>query len=231
MALNEDKIKNVIKTLSERSKKQNNEYIIFGNLYVYVRDNLPSHVDLEEVFQFIYARVPQHLFSEVDAIYVGNFEELQEREIQSIYKDGAIYVTNLQSNLMDMVEDIIHELAHSLEGPYGMTIYGDGQVNSEFIGKRIRLRDLLSSSGYDINSANFENPEFDNNFDTYLHKEVGYPILTSLTFGLFNNAYAATSLREYLASGFEEYILGDRDLISTISPALFNKIQEIVLDG
>ena len=135
MALNEDKIENVIKTLLERTKKQNNEYLLFGNLYVYVRDNLPSHVNLEEVFQFIYARIPQHLFSEVDAVYVGDFEELREREVQSIYKDGAIYVTNMQSNLMDMVEDVIHELAHSLEGPYGMIIYADQQVDSEFTGK------------------------------------------------------------------------------------------------
>ena len=67
MALNEDKIENVIKTLLERSKKQNNEYLLFGNLYVYIRDNLPGHIELEEVFQFIYSRVPQHLFAEIDA--------------------------------------------------------------------------------------------------------------------------------------------------------------------
>ena len=231
MALNEDKIENVIKTLLERSKKQNNEYLLFGNLYVYIRDNLPGHIELEEVFQFIYSRIPQHLFSEIDAIYIGDFEELQDREVQSIYKDGAIYITNLQSDLMDMVEDIIHELAHSLEGPYGMVIYADGQVNAEFVGKRIRLRDLLAASGRKVEGINFEDSEFDNDFDIYLHKEIGYPVLTSLTFGLFNNAYAVTSLREYFASGFEEYIFGDRELIRTISPMLFNKIQEIVLDG
>lgn len=231
MALEEDKVENVIKTLLEKSRSQNSEYLIFGNLYVYIRDSLPSHVNLEEVFDIIYSRTPPHLFSEIDAIYVGNFDELEEREVQSVYKDGAIYVTNSQSNVMDMVEDIVHELAHSLEGPYGMMIYGDGQVTSEFIGKRIRLRDLLSASGHPVDDANFENPEFNNNFDSYLYKEIGYPILTSLTYGLFNNPYAPTSLREYFASGFEEYILGDRELIKTISPKLFNKIQEIVLDG
>jgi len=230
MALNEDKIENVIRNLLERSRKQNNEYLLFGNLYVYVRDNLPGHIDLEEVFQFIYSKVPQHLFSEIDAIYVGNFEELQDRQIQSMYKDGAIYVTNLQSNLMDMVEDIIHELAHSLEEPYGMIVYADGQVGSEFVGKRTRLRDLLSARGYNVESINFENSEFDKAFDTYLHKDIGYPVLTNLTLGLFNSPYAATSLREYFATGSEEYILGDRELIRNISAALFTKIQEIVFD-
>jgi len=230
MAVNEDKVENVIRNLLESSRKQNNEYLLFGNLYVYIRDNLPGHIDLEEVFQFIYSKVPRHLFSEIDAIYVRNFEELQDRQVQSIYKDGAIYVTNLQSSLMDMVEDIIHELAHSLEGPYGMTIYADGQVDSEFVGKRIRLRDILSAGGYNVENINFENSEFDKAFDAYLHKDVGYPVLTNLTLGLFNNPYAATSLREYFASGFEEYILGDRELIRNISAALFTKIQEIVFD-
>ena len=231
MALDEDKVENVIKNLLEQSRKQNNEYLVFGNLYVYARDNLPSDVSLEEVFEIIYSRMPQHLFTEIDAIYVGNFEELQDREVQSVYKDGAIYVTNLQSNVMDMVEDIVHEVAHSLESPYGMIIYGDGLVSTEFTGKRVRLRDLLAASGQNVESVNFKNNEFDQTFDSYLHKEVGYPVLTSLTYGLFNNPYAATSLREYFASGFEEYVLGDRELIKTISPILFDKIQEIVLDG
>ena len=77
----------------------------------------------------------------------------------------------------------------------------------------------------------FENPEFDKDFDEYLHKEVGYPVLINLTLGLYNSPYAATSLKEYWASGFEEYILGDRGIIKSISPILFEKIEEIVLDG
>jgi hypothetical protein len=231
MALNEDKVENVIKTLLERSRKQNNEYILFGNLYVYVRDSLPEGFDLEGVFEYIYSKMPQHLFSEVDAVYIGNFEELQDRQVQSIYKDGAIYVTNSQSNSMDMIEDIIHELSHSIEEPYGMLIYGDNQINSEFIGKRIRLRDLLAGNGFQIEGINFEESEFDKDFDLYLYETIGYPILINLTAGLFNNPYAATSLREYFASGFEEYILGDKNLLKSVSPALFNKIQEIILNG
>ena len=231
MDLNEDKVENIIRTLLERSKKQGNEYLLFGNVYVYIRDNLPETVDLEEAFQLIYSRVPQHLFSELEAVYIGNFEELQDRQVQSIYKNGTIYVTNLQSNTMDMVEDIVHELSHSLEEPYGMLIYGDSQINLEFIGKRRRLKGLLEGNGFETGNVDFENSEFDKDFDTYLYKEIGYPLLINLTLGLYNSPYAATSLKEYWASGFEEYILGDREMIKSISPMLFEKIEEIVLDG
>jgi len=231
MGSNESKMENVIRTLLENSRKQGNEYFLFGNVYVYVRDNLPENVSLEEAFQFIYSKIPQHLFSEVEAVYVGDFDELRERQVQSVYKDGTIYVTNMQSNTMDMIEDIVHELSHSLEEPYGMFIYGDARISSEFIGKRIRLRDILEGYDFETDKMDFENPEFDKDFDEYLHKEVGYPVLINLTLGLYNSPYAATSLREYWASGFEEYILGDRETIKSISPVLFEKIEEIVLDG
>ena len=231
MALSDDNVKNIIKTLSEKSYKQNGQYTLFGNTYIYVRDPLPENVDIEEVVQFLYSKMPQHLFSEVDAVYVGNFEELQDRQIQAMYRDGAIYCTNLQSNEEDMIDDLVHEIAHSLEQPYGMELYSDGMMELEFIGKRRRLKDLLEANGFEVEHINFSNPEYDEQFDMYLYQEIGYPILESITFGLFTNPYAATSLREYYASGFEQFILSDRELLKTISPVLFIKIQEIVLDG
>ena len=231
MALSDDNVKNIIKTISEKSYKQNGQYTLFGNTYIYVRDPLPENVDIEEVVQFLYSKMPQHLFSEVDAVYVGNFEELQDRQIQAMYRDCAIYCTNLQSNEEDMIDDLVHEIAHSLEQPYGMELYSDGMMELEFIGKRRRLKDLLEANGFEVEHINFSNPEYDEQFDMYLYQEIGYPILESITFGLFTNPYAATSLREYYASGFEQFILSDRELLKTISPVLFIKIQEIVLDG
>ena len=59
----------------------------------------------------------------------------------------------------------------------------------------------------------------------FLYADVGYPLLTSLTMGLFISPYAATSLREYFARGFEEYYIGDRKYLTNISPVLYNKIE------
>jgi len=48
--------------------------------------------------------------------------------------------------------------------------------------------------------------------------------------GLFPNAYSPTSIREYFASGFEEYFLGDRNYLKKVSPVLYRKIKEILKD-
>jgi len=46
--------------------------------------------------------------------------------------------------------------------------------------------------------------------------------------GLFVSPYAATSLREYFAIGFEEYHLKDRVYLKKISPKLYFKIEELL---
>jgi hypothetical protein len=45
---------------------------------------------------------------------------------------------------------------------------------------------------------------------------------------LFYSPYAITSLREYWANGFENYLLGDKLALRDLSPVLFNKVTEIL---
>ena len=71
------------------------------------------------------------------------------------------------------------------------------------------------------------NTEYNETFDNFLYKEVGYSKLGSAVMGLFVSPYAATSLEEYWAVGFEDYFVGDREYLKKISPQLFNKIKEI----
>ena len=74
----------------------------------------------------------------------------------------------------------------------------------------------------------FYDPEYSAELDLYLYKEIGYENLASLTNGLFNSPYAATSIREYFANGFEEYFLGRREYLPKVSPQLFIKIEKII---
>ena len=75
-------------------------------------------------------------------------------------------------------------------------------------------------------SYDFEDVEYDEEFDAFLYKEVGYVKLNNLVNGLFVSSYAVTSLKEYWAVGFEDYFIGDRDYLKTISPILFRKIED-----
>lgn len=59
--------------------------------------------------------------------------------------------------------------------------------------------------------------EYNKGIDNYLHKEVGYDIINQLCVGIFPSAYAATSIREYFARGFEEYFIGDRENLKILA--------------
>ena len=76
----------------------------------------------------------------------------------------------------------------------------------------------------------FANTEYDIKFDEFLYKKVGYSTLESHINGLFVSPYAVTCLREYWATGFEEYFLGDREYLKKISPRLYKKIEGVIND-
>jgi Mlc titration factor MtfA (ptsG expression regulator) len=129
-----------------------------------------------------------------------------------------------------MLENFIHEAAHALESDYGMFIYDDSLIQ-EFKGKRNRLYHLISAEGYHINPQLYKFTEYNEKFDNFLANEVGYPVLLSLTMGLFISPYGATSIREYFANGFEKYFLGNPRAVRDISPILYRKIEEIINDN
>ena len=82
------------------------------------------------------------------------FEEFEDRDINAMFKDGAIYVSNEQDDVEDMVDDIVHEIAHSLETPYGGLIYGDKKIEKEYSHKRIKLYEILESEGLNPDKKN-----------------------------------------------------------------------------
>ncbi len=208
------------KNLSERKEEH-----IFGDIMVYIVDPLPENVNLRKVLSRIEHLIPQHFVSAVDTIYIEHLEEFDKRSVNAVYKNGAIYVSNIQDNDIDMADDIVHEIAHSVETLFREQIYLDNAVKEEFLGKRKRLLDLLEQEGYNEYITAFNNANYSRAFDEYLHQTVGYPLLRTLTQGLFLSPYSVTSLREYFAIGFEEYFLKDRSYLKKVSPQLYNKIE------
>jgi hypothetical protein len=194
---------------------------------VYIKDRLPQDIDPDFVFNYISARIPFHLARNVDIIYIGQFPEMKEREINAYYEDGAIYVTNQQEEDIDMIDDIIHELAHAVEKSHEQLIYGTGALQGEFKAKRrnleLRLKEI-SSVPEDFTS----NIEYTKEIDEYLYKNIGYDVLNQLVVNIFVSAYAATSVSEYFARGFEEYFIGNKGNLRDLSPVLYKIIDELV---
>lgn len=199
---------------------------------IFVQEPLPSEIDLNMVLQTVESVLPQKFIETVglEMIMIGQFPELVEREIQSMWKEGTVYVTNEQSSNEDMIDDLVHEIAHAVEDTYGFELYADDLIEQEFLLKRRHLYDILSAHGYTVPSHLFMSIAYSKEFDEFLHKEVGYEKLNFLTMGLFVSAYAATSVREYFASGFEEYFLpeGDRASLMQMSPTLYQKIEQLM---
>jgi hypothetical protein len=227
--------RNYIKKQQAKLLERSDFYTPSG-LHVYFKE--PFHnkeVDIEAAIAKLESSIPHHLLSEMEMIIVGWFDEFDEREINAFYKDGALYISNLQTDTQDLYDDIIHEVAHSIEVPHGYVIYGDEKLKKEFLNKREHLHDLLWSMGFKAPKSFFGNIEFNKEFDEFLHKKVGYEKLARVMSGLFVNPYAATSLREYFATGFTDFYLNDdHKYLSTISPELYKKLymiqQEEALD-
>jgi len=194
---------------------------------VYIKDRLPEDIDPEFVFNYISARVPFHLTTGIDIIYVGQFPEMKKRDINAFYEDGAIYVTNFQDDEMDMIDDVIHELAHAVERNNEHVVYASGKLQSEFKAKRRNLYTIIQDM-YEIPEDFLDNIEYSKEIDYFLYKTIGYDILNQMVANIFVSGYAATSVNEYFARGFEEYFIGDRESLKKMSPVLYRIIEILV---
>jgi len=201
--------------------KKTQEYRIHGQIPIVIKDPIFSdEVNIAEFVEKIEKKIPRHLLGNIEIVYIGEFPNLKGRN--AIYADDAIYISNKEPTTHDMLEDVIHEIAHSIESRYGSFIYGDQKLRDEFIGKRAKLKAILDAHEYQIPEKYYLNFEYSEAFDEFLSDTVGYPILLTLTMGLFASPYAATSLREYFANGFEKYYLGDTRRVKEVSPVLYN---------
>ncbi len=214
-----------LKESIEKGKNLRDSWSLNG-IQILIKDKLPEKFDMKFVVGYINSRIPQHLMEGVDVIYIGEFEEMERRDINAFFEDGAIYVTNEQDNEMDMIDDIIHEMAHATERQYMDQIYS-GSIEKEFIGKRERLFFILKSEGYNITPVFRVKSEYDHEIDNFLYHEVGYDHLNMLVNGLFVSAYASTSLSEYFARGFEEFFMGDVNYLRKISPVLYSILESL----
>ena len=148
------------------------ERTLFNKITVFIKDPLPEDVDLDIVLSSIEKTIPEHLIYGIDMIYIGQFEEFEDRDVNAMYKDGALYITNKQSDEADMIDDIVHEMSHACEETYHSLIYADGKIQNEFIGKRKRLYEILKAEEYKVSLEDFLNTEYSKDLDVFLYQEV-----------------------------------------------------------
>jgi hypothetical protein len=203
-----------------------------SGIHVYFKDQLDNQeINIEDVIATVESKIPHHLLSEIEMIVVGWFQEFEDRDINAFYRDAILHISNSQDDVDDMVDDIIHEVAHAAEEVYGYDIYSDYKIKNEFLQKRERLYNELWALGYKVPKSLFHEVEFNEEFDDFLLNTVGYDKLNIICSGLFINAYAPTSLREYFATGFTDFYMrpDDRGTLKLVSPSLYKKIFDLNL--
>lgn len=205
------------------------EYYIHGDIPFFVIDDIDSQkVNIQNVINTLSTKIPKKLFYGVDGVYVAHLPEFDERLINAVYKDDALYITNRQDDNIDMIDDIVHELAHSIEVHFYEEVYGDDDIEYEFLAKRKRLFRILKNEGYPIEMHDFLNIHYDEQFDFYLYNEIGYNALDGYIQGVFLSPYSVTSIREYFAVAFTDYLLYDRQSVKMTCPAAYIKIKNLI---
>ena len=114
-----------IKASAKRAQMVLKEHTLYDDIQIVIKDKIQQDIDLNNIFRTIEDRVPQHLFRELDIIYVGQFPQLKVRGVESAYMNGAIFISNLIVDEDTFLKSIIHEVAHNAENIYGRDIYGD----------------------------------------------------------------------------------------------------------
>lgn len=212
---------------AKKAQKNQKDFEIFGRITFKLTDNLPENVSVKSVISAIEQKLPEHILYDVDSIYVGNFQPLNDKKIDSLYVSGTILVgPNHQTN-QELFSTLVHEFAHAIEETARDFIYMDGSIGREFLAKRDRLYYMLKDD-YKISKKQFSFVDYDPNFDSFLNDEIGYENLGLITNGLFISPYGCTSLREYFANGFEHYYVENPKIVKEISPSVYRKIKEIV---
>jgi hypothetical protein len=211
---------------NNRIKTKFRETFLFGDVFVYATKPLPSDIDLPMILQQIEDKVPEYIGKMIDSILIGDFPQLQrDPPILAFYENGSLFVSSDPPDNKSMFKAILHEMAHAVEEVHGLDIYSDGELENEFLRKRVHLKSKLQD--YDIQTdlgiKEFMNCDYSPEFDKFL-VDVGYERLEKLMNGMFINPYSATSLSEYFASGFEEFISGDKKYLKNTSPILYDKI-------
>jgi len=215
-------LREVIK-VQEKQKRR----FTWNNIEIFIKDPiLNPEVQLDTVLNKISQRIPAHLFQNVDTMYIGQFDFFKDRDINAMYENSSIFITNEQDDIDDMADDIVHEVAHSVEETYRDFIYSDGSLEQEFIQKRKQLYSILQSENVpNLELGQFIHPYYNRQFDDFLENEIGYPLLDMLSSNIFYSPYAATSLREYFANGFEAfYFFQEPDFLQKFCPVLFEKL-------
>jgi hypothetical protein len=209
--------------------KKNNKFSLRGIPIEIQNKTTLDYGDIKNTIEKSFSMVPDYFIDLVRQIKVGHFEYLKNKDLQAAYHNKVIYISGEIDNTKQLLSFLIHEIAHAVETSFSQLIFSDGKIEKEFLIKRKQAWQALKQKGFNIELHKSLKTDYDDEFDFFLYKKVGYTVLGSLTANIFHSPYAMTSLREYFADGFEAFFMNDNIyLLKKVSPILFFKISSLL---
>tara|TARA_B100000287_G_scaffold412316_1_gene442641 strand:+ start:546 stop:1202 length:657 start_codon:yes stop_codon:yes gene_type:complete len=205
---------------------QNSKFFTVSNIDVIIKDDLAFNLDREELGKILDSFPKQYLYN-IDYVIFGNFDFMRKKQFNASYHEGAIYVLNTQEDNESVLDDIVHEVGHAVEEQHGSFLYSDGRIEKEFLQKRKLLKIELEKHGYKWTPEAIFKSQYEEALDMFFYDTVGYPIMTVLVQGIYYSPYAATSIHEYFANGFEAFYYHKDPYLKRVSPVLYEKLQTL----
>lgn len=212
---------------SKKAKEGRKIFKLFGHILVQLESSLPQGVDIEAVLASVKQRIPRNLLDDLDAIYIGNFKMLKDRNVDSMFVNGSILIKSNHESNEALFDTVMHEIAHAVELKEKDYIYGSGDLAREFLSKRKLVFHALKDD-YKIDKKMFLDINFNQALDTFFSQDIGYDNLGVITSNIFISPYGITSVREYFANGFEHYFIEGPEELVKISPVLCSKIKKVL---
>ena len=207
--------------------KNTTRHFKFGTVIVNQEDPAKNGIDFSPVFRAVEDKFPSHYFKDLKGVEIAHRDEFDERNISALYTNDWLYISDKQDKLVGVLDDLIHEMAHHLETTFKKHIYGDDKIRKEFLKKRSQLEAELRAEGYWTEEYDFTDIKYNKDLDMFLYERVGKNLLRLVTAGIYIRPYASVSIREYFATGFEAYYMGNKETLFKLSPMLYNKIDEL----
>tara|TARA_B100000900_G_C20442543_1_gene659643 strand:- start:27 stop:482 length:456 start_codon:yes stop_codon:yes gene_type:complete len=104
---------------------------LFNQIDISLLSSFPDSVNIKNVVTFIEHEVPDYLFSEIDVIYVGNFDFLTKEFKTSKFMENAIYLSDTITTDEDVLYNVAKSLSDSLEEKHTHLIFEDFEVIGE----------------------------------------------------------------------------------------------------
>ena len=196
----------------------------------FAKNSLPDNITLEQLRKEILEYLPQELFRGVNSVFLGDFKYLHSRGAQAISYNNSIFISSQQETTKEIIDDLAHELGHSVEKRFFNNIHNNPTLKSEFLAKKNRAIGHLRNSGlidYDYEAT----VEHDPALDDLLANEIGLHNLEKTFANLIVTPYSLISLSEYFSEGLEFYLLNDAFYLQNICPVLYNVIVTILKSG